>query len=113
MAQATVANTATTAIWTVKPFDTEAIDIDIDMLNQRLADTAGFTYNHLTGNFYNANGERTTETNVGFVAFYKGIDEFDLTSVDMVSGWQDAFGMECYHSEMCREEMDQQRNGWM
>jgi hypothetical protein len=87
--------------------------IDVDMLNQRIADTIGFTYNHLTGIFYNANGERTTENNVGFVAFYKGIGKDELTSDNMIAGWNDAFGFECYNSEMYREEMDTARNGWM
>src|SRR5690606_4080672 len=92
-------------VWTIDP-----------VAVRKLESATGFRYDSKADQWFNRNGESPTgvEQNLGFCAFYTGRVEYsDLLSADMRQGWHDAYGSECYASEMMREESDQRAYGWM
>ena len=89
------------------------IEAETAMLNQAIAAATKFDYDATTGTWRNVAGLPTDETDVGFVAFYHNVSKLELTSAEMIAGWEDAFGQECYNFEMLQDEIDAQVNGWM
>ena len=60
--------------------------------SKAVAAAIDFDYNAILDWFYNANGEKTTEFNVGYCAYFGGLKRDELTTGDMKRGFDEAHG---------------------